>query len=132
MNAVKLTVPLLVALAFAPSEGWTAPVLGSNLSSFAVLGASAVTNTGPTTLVGNLGVSNNSSATGITGFFGTLANDGPGTAIGTVHQGDAFAISADGQLVNAMTSLAGMLARRSGRRLAGSPWPRASTRFPPA
>ena len=105
MNPIKLAVPLLVALAYCPSDGWALPVLGSQLSSFAVLGASAVTNTGATTLTGNLGVSNNSSATGITGFFGTLANDGPGTVTGAVHQGDAFAISADGQLVNAMTSL---------------------------
>ena len=108
MNAIRVTVPLSVALACAPSEGWAAPVLGSNLSSFAVLGAAAVTNTGPTTLAGNLGVSNNSSASGITGFFGTLANEGPGTVTGAVHQGDTFAISADGQLVNAMTGLAGM------------------------
>lgn len=108
MNAIKLTLPFLVALACVPSAGWATPVLGSDLSRFAVLGAAAVTNTGPTTLAGNLGVSNNSSASGITGFFGTLANEGPGTVTGTVHQGDAFAISADGQLVNAMSSLAGM------------------------
>jgi hypothetical protein len=77
----------------------------SDLASFAVLGASGVTNTGPTTLSGNLGVSNNSSITGITGFFGTLANDGPGTSTGTAHQGDAFATLADAQLVTAMTTL---------------------------
>ena len=105
MNPIKLIAPLLVALAYSPSEGWAVPVLGSQLSSFSVLGASAVTNTGATILTGNLGVSNNSSATGITGFFGTLANDGPGIVIGSVHQGDAFAITADGQLVSAMTGL---------------------------
>lgn len=108
MNTLKLTLPLWVALACAPSPGWATPVLGSQLASFAVLGASAVTNSGPTTLGANLGVSNNSSATGITGFFGTLANDGPGTATGAVHQGDAFATLADSQLVSAMTLLSGL------------------------
>lgn len=95
----------VAALLCSPTPGFSAPILLSNLASFAVLGASAVTNTGPTTLTGNLGVSNNSSITGITGFFGTLANDGPGTYTGTAHQGDAFAILADGQLVTAMTTL---------------------------
>ncbi len=88
-----------------PTSGFAAPILLPDLASFAVLGASAVTNTGPTALTGNLGVSNNSSISGITGFFGTLANDGPGTYTGTAHQGDAFAILADGQLVTAMTTL---------------------------
>jgi hypothetical protein len=90
---------------YGASPALATPILGSELASFAVLGAAAVTNTGATTLTGNLGVSNNSSSTGITGFFGTLGNEGPGTATGTVHQGDAFATSADAQLVNAMTSL---------------------------
>lgn len=108
MNTMKLAVPLFVALAYCPAQGWAVPVLGADLSSFAVLGASAVTNTGATTLAGNLGVSNNSSVSGITGFFGTLANDGPGTFTGAAHQGDAFALTADGQLAQAMTSLGGM------------------------
>lgn len=108
MNTFKLAVPLAAALAFFPVQSWAAPVLGSNASSFAVLGGAAVTNTGATLLTGNLGVSNNSSASGITGFFGTLANDGPGTFTGTAYQGNAFAIAADGQLVNAMTLLGGM------------------------
>lgn len=105
MNAVKLVLPLVVAFAYGPSQGWAMPALDSGLSSYAVLGATAVTNTGATVLAGSLGISNNSSPSGITGFFGTLANDGPGTATGAVHQGDAPAILADGQLVNAMTSL---------------------------
>lgn len=104
MHIIKLAVPLLAALAYAPQAS-AVPVLGPQLASFAVLGASAVTNTGATVLNGNLGVSNNSSQSGITGFFGTLANDGPGIAAGAVHQGDAYATVADGQLVNAITSL---------------------------
>jgi hypothetical protein len=91
-------------LAF-PHLSFGTPILLSTVSGFAMLGAAAVTNTGPTTLGGNLGVSNNSSITGITGFYGTLANDGPGTFTGSAHQGDAFAILADSQLVSAMTTL---------------------------
>ncbi len=55
MNAMKLAIPLLVALAYGPSQGLAVPILGSELASFAVLGASTVTNTGPTTFTGNLG-----------------------------------------------------------------------------
>src|SRR3990172_1519926 len=103
----------VIGALYSVSPALATPILGSNLASFAVLGASSVTNTGtlPTTLGGNLGVSNNSSATGITGFFGTLANEGPGTFIGSdafAHQGDAFAILADTQLVGAITTLNGM------------------------
>lgn len=108
MSPIKWGIPLLVSLACIPASAWAAPILGSQLSSFAVLGASTVTNTKSTSLTGGLGVSNNSSLTGITGFFGTLANDGPGTATGGIHQGDAVALMADAQLSSAMTSL-GML-----------------------
>ena len=60
---------------------------------FAILGASTVTNTGPTTLEGNLGVS---PGTAITGFFGTTMDDGPGVVLpgSTIHQNDAVAIQA--------------------------------------
>lgn len=101
----KLAASLVALLAWTPASTWAVPLLGAELTSFAVLGAAAVTNTGPTTLIGGLGVSNNSSQSGITGFFGTTANDGPGIATGAIHQGDAYALSADGQLVNAMTNL---------------------------
>jgi hypothetical protein len=95
-----------VVLLFAtPTASIADPILLPQLASLAVLGAQSVTNTGPTTLSGNLGVSNNPSITGITGFFGTLADDGPGTFTGAAHQGDAFALLADAQLVTAMTSL---------------------------
>ncbi|HEY8710677.1 MAG TPA: ice-binding family protein [Burkholderiaceae bacterium] len=105
MNTFKLAVPLVAALVYCPSQAWAVPVLGSNLSSFAVLGASAVTNTGATTLIGNLGVSPGSA---ITGFIGTVENDGPGVFTGAAHQADAFAGLAQSELANAMTSLGGM------------------------
>lgn len=102
MNALKLAIPLFVALAYGPSQALAEPVLGSQLSSFAVLGSSTVTNTGPTTLTGSLGVSAGSA---ITGFFGTVENDGPGIFTGTAHQADATAGLGQSQLALAMTSL---------------------------
>jgi hypothetical protein len=36
MNAMKLATPLLVALAYGPAQGLAAPILGSDLESFAV------------------------------------------------------------------------------------------------
>ena len=103
-----VAVSVAAALFCIATTGFAAPILLPTVASFAVLGASSVTNTGPTTLAGNLGVSNNSSMTGITGFTGTLLNDGPGTFTGTAHQGDAVAILADTQLVAAITTLNGM------------------------
>ena len=44
MNAMKLAVPLFVALAYGPSQGLATPILAPDLASFAVLGATGVTN----------------------------------------------------------------------------------------
>jgi len=68
MNVMKLAVPLFVALAFGPSQGFAAPILAS-AQSFAVLGHETVTNghsaPNPTTQVyGNLGVTPGTSVTG--------------------------------------------------------------------
>lgn len=95
----------VVLLLASPIAAIADPILLPQLASFAVLGAQSVTNTGPTILTGSLGVSNNPSITGITGFYGTLANDGPGTFTGVAHQGETVALLADAQLVQAMTTL---------------------------
>ena len=105
MNTMKLrlALPLFVALAYSPAQTWAAPVLGSTLETFSVLGASTVTNTGATVVTGNLGVS---PGTAVTGFP-------PGGVVGgSIHAGDAFAALAQGDLTNARTSL-GLMAGTS-------------------
>ncbi|WP_197699786.1 ice-binding family protein [Candidatus Promineifilum breve] len=75
----------------------TAPDLGT-AGSFAVLGGSTVTNTGPTSVSGNLGVSPGSAVTGFP----------PGTvAGGTIHAADAVAEQAQADATTAYGDLAG-------------------------
>jgi hypothetical protein len=116
MNTIRLSLPLCLALACVCIPASAKIVLGSDLSSFAVLGSTTVTNTGPTILTGNLGVSAGSA---ITGFFGTVANDGPGVFSGTAHQADATAGSAQTQLGQAITSLGLMSGSALGASLGG-------------
>jgi hypothetical protein len=65
----------------------TSPPLGTAVN-FAVLGASTVTNTGPSMVTGDLGVS---PGIAISGFP-------PGQVIGTVHAGDPVATQAQGDI----------------------------------
>src|ERR1700675_4361049 len=89
--ALVFVLPLLAVSAYADS-------LGPDLSTFAVLGGTAVTNasgTGaPTLITGNLG-----SATAVTGFP-------PGVVSGTIDPADVAA--AQLQLTAAFTTLAGL------------------------
>jgi type VI secretion system secreted protein VgrG len=69
--------------------------LGPTVSTFAVLGGSTVTNTGPSVITGNLGVS---PGTAVTGFP-------PGVVTGgTIHAGDATAAQAQSDLTTAYNS----------------------------
>jgi Ice-binding-like len=72
----------------------TRPLLGT-ASSFAVLGASTVTNTGPSVLNGNLGVSPGSA---ITGFP-------PGTVYGSTHKNDGVALQAQKDVKTAYNTI---------------------------
>jgi type VI secretion system secreted protein VgrG len=74
-----------------------ADILGS-ASSFGVLGASTVTNTGPSVVSQNLGVSPGSAVTGFP----------PGGVLGEIHAGDAVAASAQSDALTGFNSLAGM------------------------
>jgi len=75
---------------------WAQASLGT-AQSFAVLGGSAVTNTGPSVLTGDLGVSPGAA---ITGFP-------PGTRTGTTHAANAVALQAQNDVITQYNALAG-------------------------
>src|ERR1700732_2962506 len=77
--------------------------LGPTVDTFGVLAGSTVTNSGPTVVLGNLGVS---PGTAITGFVG-IAPGGPGVATGNIHSADAFAAQAQNELTAAYNAAAG-------------------------
>ncbi len=96
-------IPLLAVSAlvgsflFGTAPVQAAPLLGS-ASSFGVLGASTVTNTGSTTISGDLGVFPGNSITGL----GSITLDG------TVHQGDSVAQQAQSDALVAFNFLQGL------------------------
>lgn len=79
-----------------PALAATAPTLGT-AQSYGVLGHTTVTNTGPTVVNGDLGVSPD---TAVTGFP-------PGIVTGTIHTADAAALQAQNDVTTAYNNLAG-------------------------
>src|ERR1700738_4224772 len=74
-----------------------APVVLGAAANFPVLAGSTVTNTGPSHVIGDVGVS---PGTAVTGFP-------PGTVTGTIHAAGAVAAQAENDLTTAYNSLAG-------------------------
>ena len=102
-SAVARTVTALIVLSVFVIAGSTvraahAPVGLGTADSFAVLGGQTVTNTGPTVVSGDLGVSPGSAVTGFPP--GTVTN-------GTIHAADAVAAQAQSDLTTAYTDAAG-------------------------
>lgn len=99
-TAVGMVIRLaLVALAGAGTSAWAQTVPLGTASNFSVLGAQAVTSTGPTALFGDLGISPNGQSS-VTGFP-------PGIVIGTTHFADAVALDAQNSLTTAYNTAAG-------------------------
>jgi len=89
----------LIPLLYGPSRAsaQTAPSLGA-AQSFAVLGGSTVTNTGPSVVNGDLGLS---PGTSVTGFGGP----GNGTVTGSTHVADGVALNAQNSMTTAFNAL---------------------------
>lgn len=100
---------LIVAL-YGSAEALASPILGSDLASFTVLGASAVTNVPTSTIGGNVGVWSSGGANAITGFKSSpgVAVSDPQVTGGLVHAGTALAQSAHGQITTARNNLSSL------------------------
>ena len=95
---IALLAALFSAIPFHTAIAQVAPTLGTT-QSFAVLGGSAVSNTGPTIVTGDLGISPGTAAA-VTGFP-------PGTVTGITHAADAVALQAQSDNTAAYLNLAG-------------------------
>jgi len=103
----KFLIPFVVAAFTAllsPPLASADAILGSNLASFAVLGAETVTNVPASTIKGNVGVSAGTALPGFT-FTSGLATADPQVTSGLVHSNTAVAAAAQAELTTARTSL---------------------------
>jgi ice-binding like protein/PEP-CTERM motif-containing protein len=105
MRPVCLLVLTLTVLPVLARGASAESILLSQLRSFAVLGASAVTNVPTSTIVGNVGVAPGSSITGFNSSPGVAVADAQVTS-GLVHATTAVAANAQSQLTIARNELA--------------------------
>ncbi|HEY5521123.1 MAG TPA: ice-binding family protein [Candidatus Limnocylindrales bacterium] len=94
---ISLTLAVLVGFAFAGNVAASSAIGLGTAGAFAVLGASTVTNTGPSVINGDLGVSPGSAVTGFP----------PGIVNGTIHAADGVAAQAQSDLTTAYNNAAG-------------------------
>ena len=83
MKAMRLAIPLFVALAYGPAQGLAVPILGADVASYAVLGASDVTCVPTCVIGGNVGsdpTAPTSPAGNFSFSFGTFQPGNQGTA----------------------------------------------------
>ena len=100
----------VIAVFCGASPASATPLLGSDLASFTVLGASTVTNVATSVIVGNVGVWSSGGANAITGFCVSplvACSDSQVTG-GQVHAGTALAQSAQAELTTARTNLSSL------------------------
>jgi hypothetical protein len=97
---MAVSLALLVTMAAAAGARAATSVGLGTADSYAVLAGSGVTNTGPSVIDGDLGTSPTPAVTG----FGGAPN---GTVNGAIHQGDAAAAQAKGDLTTAYDNAAG-------------------------
>lgn len=95
LGAVTIGALFLIAAFVMTAGAATAPGLGA-AASYAVLGGQTVTNTGSTTITGDVGVSPGSSVTGFP----------PGIVTGTIHAADANSLQAQSDVTTAYNTLA--------------------------
>ena len=88
-GGIAIALGLTITLGASEASAAQAPLDLGTAASFAVLAGSTVTNTGPSVINGNVGVSPGSAITGIK----PPASE-PGTVNGTVHSADTVAATA--------------------------------------
>lgn len=114
---MRLTRIRLALLVVAPLCAHASTAFNVNLGTagtFAVLGGSAVTNTGPTVVTGDLGLSPDPSLTGITGLYT------PGIVNGTIDDGNAVASQAQSDALAAYNFAASTVDEPSADDLSGT------------
>src|SRR5687768_5290143 len=96
-----ISLPILIVVASSTSRAAQAPVALKTAESFAVLAGSTITNTGLTTITGDVGLHPGTAMTGFDGLTDSVALDGER------HTTDAVASLAKTDLVTAYNDAAG-------------------------